>query len=121
MVGGGLTAVRNMRIDGLRAFAVLGVMWHHWAPRSWKGHFPFEIGLFFFLTLTGFLVTRILLRARDEACAQRNGNIFTLAEAGTGMRQTIRIGSSAASGSTRHRSKASPCGYRSRRPTDPPS
>ena len=43
---------------------MLGVMWHHWAPREWRGLFPFEIGLFFFLTLTGFLITRILLRER---------------------------------------------------------
>lgn len=42
-------------------------MWHHWAPKAWKGPFPFEIGLFFFLTLTGFLITRILLRERT-AC-----------------------------------------------------
>ena len=39
-------------------------MWHHWAPAAWRGPFPFEIGLFFFLTLTGFLITRILLRER---------------------------------------------------------
>ena len=39
-------------------------MWHHWAPAAWRGPFPFEIGLFFFLTFTGFLITRILLRAR---------------------------------------------------------
>ena len=39
-------------------------MWLHWAPAAWRGHFPFEIGLFFFLTLTGFLITRILLRER---------------------------------------------------------
>lgn len=39
-------------------------MWLHWSPRDWRGHFPFEIGLFFFLTLTGFLITRILLRER---------------------------------------------------------
>lgn len=42
-------------------------MWHHWTPASWRGPFPFEIGLFFFLTLTGFLITRILLRERATA------------------------------------------------------
>ncbi len=48
----------------------MGVMWHHWAPKSWRGPFPFEIGLFFFLTLTGFLITRTLLRERDAGeCA----------------------------------------------------
>lgn len=62
-------AKRNTQLDGWRALAVIGVMWLHWAPREWRGPFPFEIGLFFFLTLTGFLITRILLweRARGEA------------------------------------------------------
>jgi peptidoglycan/LPS O-acetylase OafA/YrhL len=55
---------RNTQLDGWRAFAVAGVMWHHWAPKAWRGAFPFEIGLFFFLTLTGFLITRILLREK---------------------------------------------------------
>lgn len=53
---------RNTQLDGWRAFAVLGVMWVHWAPRAWRGSLPFEIGLYFFLTLTGFFVTRLILR-----------------------------------------------------------
>ena len=60
-----LATARNTQLDGWRAFAVLGVMWHHWAPVSWRGIFPFEIGLFFFLTLTGFLIGRILLRDKE--------------------------------------------------------
>ncbi len=44
---------------------MLGVIWLHWAPREWRGSLPFEIGLYFFLTLTGFLTTRVLLRDRD--------------------------------------------------------
>lgn len=59
-----LNSGRNTQLDGWRAFAVLGVMWPHWAPPAWRGGIPFEIGLFYFLTLTGFLITRILLRAR---------------------------------------------------------
>jgi peptidoglycan/LPS O-acetylase OafA/YrhL len=59
-----LEAKRNTQLDGWRAFGVVGVMWHHWAPKAWRGPFPFEIGLFFFLTLTGFLITRILLREK---------------------------------------------------------
>lgn len=55
---------RNTQLDGWRAFAVAGVMWLHWTPASWRGGLPFEIGLFYFLTLTGFLITRILLRQR---------------------------------------------------------
>ena len=39
-------------------------MWLHLAPREWRGALPFEIGLYFFLTLTGFLITRVLLRDR---------------------------------------------------------
>lgn len=66
-----LAATRNTQLDGWRAFAVAGVMWHHWAPESWKGPIPFELGLFFFLTLTGFLITRILLRER--AAGEQSG------------------------------------------------
>ncbi len=46
---------------------MLGVMWHHWVPGNWRGPWPFEIGLFFFLTLTGFLITRVLLHDRTAA------------------------------------------------------
>ena len=42
-------------------------MWQHWVPANWRGPWPFEIGLFFFLTLTGFLITRILLHERTAA------------------------------------------------------
>lgn len=60
---------RNTQLDGWRAIAVFGVMWQHWAPASWRGPFPFEIGLYFFLTFSGFLITRGLLRdqAKGEA------------------------------------------------------
>ena len=57
---------RNTQLDGWRTFAVAGVMWLHWTPTSWHLGFPFEIGLFYFLTLTGFLITRILLRERAQ-------------------------------------------------------
>jgi peptidoglycan/LPS O-acetylase OafA/YrhL len=60
-----LTTPRNAPLDGWRAIAVLGVMWLHWSIPAWRGPIPFEIGLYFFLTLTGFLITRILLRERD--------------------------------------------------------
>lgn len=65
--------IRNTQLDGWRAFAVLGVMWHHWAPPDWRGPFPFHVGLFFFLTLTGFLITRILLKEKS-ACEVLGGN-----------------------------------------------
>jgi peptidoglycan/LPS O-acetylase OafA/YrhL len=59
-----VAAQRNQQLDGWRAFAVVGVMWVHWSPRPWHNSLPFELGLFYFLTLTGFLLTRILLRER---------------------------------------------------------
>jgi peptidoglycan/LPS O-acetylase OafA/YrhL len=59
-----LATPRNTQLDGWRAFAVLGVIWLHWTPREWRGALPFEIGLYFFLTLTGFLITGGLLRDR---------------------------------------------------------
>ena len=61
-----MAAARNLTLDGWRAIGVVGVMWLHWAPREWRGAFPFEMGLYFFLVLTGFFVTRLCLRDRDE-------------------------------------------------------
>jgi peptidoglycan/LPS O-acetylase OafA/YrhL len=74
---GALEVQRNTQIDGWRAFAVLGVTWHHWVPRAWRGEVPFEIGLFFFLTLTGFLITRILLKERRHACGGSKGERYS--------------------------------------------
>lgn len=70
---GGLAAKRNTQLDGLRALAVLGVMWFHWVPKQYQGGLPFEIGLFYFLTLSGFLITRILLRDRAAGEAAGGG------------------------------------------------
>lgn len=64
-----MEARRNTQLDGWRAFAVAGVMWLHWSPREWHSWFPFEIGLFYFLTLTGYLITRILLQTRASGGA----------------------------------------------------
>ena len=85
-----LPGKRNTQLDGWRAFAVVGVMWHHWAPREWKGPFPFEIGLFYFLTLTGFLITGILLRER--AAGEASGSPWRLrAYRGFKKRRLARI------------------------------
>lgn len=59
-------AGRATQIDGLRAFAMLGVACVHWLPRELRGPFPFELGLFYFLVLTGYLITGALLRDRDR-------------------------------------------------------
>lgn len=57
---------RATQIDGLRAFAMIGVACVHWIPKAWRGALPLEIGLYFFLALTGFLITGALLRERDR-------------------------------------------------------
>ena len=61
---------RATQLDGWRGVAMIGVVWFHWAPKAWKGEYPFEIGLFFFFTLTGYLITRGLMRERDRAEAR---------------------------------------------------
>jgi len=57
---------RATQLDGLRAVAILAICWDHWCPHAWPRIFPFEVFLFFFLVLTGFLITGSLLRERDR-------------------------------------------------------
>jgi peptidoglycan/LPS O-acetylase OafA/YrhL len=53
------------QLDALRAFAVLAVIWHHWFPGATFG-LPLASGVQLFFVLSGFLITRILLVARDD-------------------------------------------------------
>lgn len=57
------------QLDAIRAFAVLLVMWHHWVgpPELPLG----PTGVWIFFVLSGFLITRILLRSRSEAPLHR--------------------------------------------------
>lgn len=62
------------QLDGLRAFAVLGTVIHHWIPSVifWKTWFPFGLaGVRLFFVLSGFLITGILLDQRRAIEAQR--------------------------------------------------
>jgi peptidoglycan/LPS O-acetylase OafA/YrhL len=57
------------QLDGLRAFAVLGVMAHHFLGDAWSIFAPVRtngavLGVRLFFVLSGFLITGILLRAR---------------------------------------------------------
>lgn len=46
---------------------MIAISWDHWAsPLGWPRIFPFELFLFFFLVLTGYLITGGLLRERDR-------------------------------------------------------
>ncbi len=61
---------RAVQLDGLRAFAMVAIAWDHWLPKHWPRLFPFEMFLFFFLVLTGYLITGSLLRERDRSESQ---------------------------------------------------
>ncbi len=55
------------QLDGVRALAVLAVLWWHFMPRTiaQPGSAPWgAIGVGLFFTLSGFLITRILLNCR---------------------------------------------------------
>lgn len=45
---------------------MLAICWDHWRPAGWSRIFPFEVFLFFFLVMTGYLITGSLLRQRDR-------------------------------------------------------
>jgi peptidoglycan/LPS O-acetylase OafA/YrhL len=61
---------RAAQLDGLRAIAMLAICWDHWRPATWSRLFPFEVFLFFFLVMTGYLITGSLLRERDRSEAR---------------------------------------------------
>jgi peptidoglycan/LPS O-acetylase OafA/YrhL len=61
---------RAVQLDGLRAIAMMAIAWDHWCPAGWPRVFPFEVFLFFFLVLTGYLITGSVLRERDRNEAQ---------------------------------------------------
>jgi peptidoglycan/LPS O-acetylase OafA/YrhL len=68
-------AGRLVQLDGLRAFAVLGVMLHH--ATHWD--FPVPLGPFcvrLFFVLSGFLITGILLKARERGGDEQRGEIL---------------------------------------------
>ena len=61
---------RAVQLDGLRAVAMLAICWDHWCPAHWPRVFPFEVFLFFFLVMTGYLITGSLLRERARGDAR---------------------------------------------------
>ncbi|MGE4607632.1 MAG: acyltransferase family protein, partial [Myxococcota bacterium] len=71
----------RIQLDGLRAFAVIGTMIHHWIPTVifWKTWFPFGVaGVRLFFVLSGFLITGILLDQRRAMEAGQQGYGFSL-------------------------------------------
>ena len=45
---------------------MIAICWDHWRPVTWARLLPFEVFLFFFLVLTGYLITGSLLRERGR-------------------------------------------------------
>lgn len=56
------------QLDGLRAVAVMAVLIHHYTDDHWPTGATWGVRLFF--VLSGFLITGILLRARDAKLAE---------------------------------------------------
>lgn len=77
-----LTATRFGALEGLRAFAAAAVVWNHTAnPRA--GYFGRGVGVTTFFVLSGFLITRMLLRERDSTGTIAVGRFY--------LRRTLRI------------------------------
>src|SRR6516164_9017523 len=61
------TAHYMPQLDGLRAFAVGAVLIHHFFQPPRVGGVDFALlGVWLFFVLSGFLITGILLRSRDQ-------------------------------------------------------
>src|SRR5882724_12527922 len=61
------TAHYMPQLDGLRAFAVGAVLIHHFFQPARVGGMDFALlGVWLFFVLSGFLITGILLRSRDQ-------------------------------------------------------
>ena len=61
--------LRHMpQLDGLRALAVLFVIYYHWVPVQYHGHLHWgSFGVQLFFVLSGYLITGILIKVRDQA------------------------------------------------------
>lgn len=69
--GNSIDMARMSQLDGLRAIAVLLVLWYHWIPFGGVifGFGFGELGVNLFFVLSGFLITGILLDARAKVPA----------------------------------------------------
>lgn len=66
---------RLVQLDALRAFAVFGVILHH--SVKWEANFPLgPLAVRLFFVLSGFLITGILLRAREKSADRNRGFVL---------------------------------------------
>jgi peptidoglycan/LPS O-acetylase OafA/YrhL len=64
------------QLDAVRAFAVAAVIVHHYIPQGWP--YAAGAGVRLFFTLSGFLITGILLRSRDDAAERGSSRVGAL-------------------------------------------
>jgi peptidoglycan/LPS O-acetylase OafA/YrhL len=81
--------VYHKQLDGLRCIAVIGPLISHWLKGTFMDFFPFGYGVFLFFVLSGFLITNILLRQKEniEAGELTLGKSYSTFL----MRRTLRI------------------------------
>src|SRR6185503_11726777 len=72
-------------LDGLRALALLAVIYHHWIDGTVRVS-PGTIGVRLFFVLSGFLITRILLVSRFDREGTLGDKLKTFY-----IRRTLRI------------------------------
>ena len=79
------------QLDALRAIAVFFVLLEHWVPGTyWFKIFPYGMaGVTLFFVLSGFLITRILLRSRIKSESLNQSKLHSLKQ--FYIRRTLRI------------------------------
>jgi peptidoglycan/LPS O-acetylase OafA/YrhL len=70
------------QLDGLRAFAIIGVMIAHWLQSTIKidilKNLPYGTGVTLFFVLSGFLITRILLEFKEQNAAENKSQFHSI-------------------------------------------
>jgi peptidoglycan/LPS O-acetylase OafA/YrhL len=68
------------QLDGLRAMAVLAVLWTHYLPEEYWlfGIYWGGVGVRLFFVLSGFLITGILLKSRQHVMQGKQCPLFAI-------------------------------------------
>jgi peptidoglycan/LPS O-acetylase OafA/YrhL len=77
------------QLDGFRFFAILSVMLGHFVPLGIVSRIPLGYGVLFFFVLSSFLISRILLTAKDNDERKLNNNWRSLKQ--FYIRRSLRI------------------------------